>query len=77
MCLPDPTKPPTPSEFTVIAVVVVISLIAFGVAAVVISFRAPPEKHEMAIALEHLGFWSLGLGVGVAGVFWFYRKIVD
>jgi hypothetical protein len=72
-----PTQPPTPTEYAVIAWVVAGLLIAFGVVALVFSFRAPPEKHELAVALEHRGFWSLGLGVGIASIYWLVRRITD
>jgi hypothetical protein len=75
MFLSSPTKPPTPSEYAVIVITIAGLLIAFGAVALALAFRAGPEKHEMAIALEHRGFWSLELGVGIAGLFWLFRRL--
>lgn len=77
MILPNPTKPPTPSEYAVIFVVLAGLLIAFGVVALVMAFHAPPKKHALAVALEHRGFLSLGLGAIFAGIFWLYRRLTD
>jgi hypothetical protein len=77
MFLPDPTKPPTRSEYAVIVVVIAGLLIAFGGVAVLVGLRAPPEKHEVATALEHRGLLSLGLGVGIASIFWLFRRFTD
>jgi len=76
MITPD-LKPPTPSEYAVIVVVSSGILIVLGVVAVVMALRAPPEKHEFAVALEHLGFWSLGLGALIAFIFWLFRRLTD
>jgi hypothetical protein len=73
----SPTQPPTPTEYAVITWVIAGLLIAFGIVALVFSFRAPPEKHEIAVALEHRGLWSLGLGVGIAGIYWLVRRFTD
>jgi hypothetical protein len=77
MFLPDPTKPPTPTEYAVIAWVIAGALIVFGIVALVFAFRAPPDKHEIAIGLEHYGLWSLGLGIGIIGIYWLVRRITD
>ena len=70
-------KPPTPSEYAVLVVVSSAVLIILGIAAVVMALRAPPEKHDLAVHLEHLGFCSLALGAGLAGIFWLYRRLID
>ena len=70
-------KPPTPSDYAVIVVVGSAVSIVLGIVAVVMAFRAPPEKHDLAVHLEHLGFCSLGLGVVLAGIFWLYRRLMD
>ena len=75
--IPDPTKPPTPSEFAVIAWVIAILLIAFGIFGLVFAFRAPPDKHEIAIALEHRAFLALVIGFGIIGAYWFVRRFTD
>ena len=40
-------------------------------------FRAPTEKHEVAVALEHRGFLLLGIGVGIAIAYWLFRRFRD
>lgn len=74
MIFQEPTKPPTPSEYAVITCLIAGSLVALGVVALFIAFRAPPQKHQIAAILEHGGFWSLGVGVGVAGIYWLVRR---
>jgi uncharacterized YccA/Bax inhibitor family protein len=73
----SPTDPPTPSEYGVIAVVFSVLLIAFGVVGLVVAFREPAEKHDVAVALEHYSAWSLGIGIGIAFVFWLIRNFSD
>jgi len=36
-----------------------------GVVALAMGFRAPAEKHEVAVALEQRGVWSLGIGLAI------------
>jgi hypothetical protein len=52
-------------------------LMILGIVAVAMALRAPPEKHDLAVALEHLGLLSLGLGAGLAFIFWLYRRLVE
>ena len=78
--LPDFTpdiKPPTPAEYAVIAVLISGSLIILGVVGLVFAFRAPPEKHELALALEHYSAWAIGLGVGIALIAWLVRRLTE
>jgi len=77
MILPEPTKPPTGSEYAVIVWLIAGLLMAFGIAAFVIGFRAPPQKHGVAIALEHCALWSFGLGVGIGAIYLLFRRLTD
>ena len=52
-------------------------LIVLGVIALVVGFRAPAEKHDLAVALEYRGAWCLGLGVAIAIAYWLYRHLRD
>ncbi len=52
-------------------------LIVLGVIALVMGIRAPPEKHDAAVALEYRGAWCLGLGVAIAIAYWLYRHLRD
>jgi hypothetical protein len=47
------------------------------VIALVVAFRAPAEKHELAVALAHRGFWLLGIGAAIAVGFWLLRRFRD
>jgi uncharacterized membrane protein (DUF4010 family) len=67
-------KRPTPSEYAVIAVVISGAFMLLGCIALIAAFRAPPEKHELALALLHRGSWSLGVGVFIAFAFWLVRR---
>jgi hypothetical protein len=40
-------------------------------------FRAPPEKHDLAVVLARRGWWSIGIGVGIGGVCWLIRRFKD
>ncbi len=77
MWIPPDIRPPTSAEYAVAAVLIAGSLIGFGIVGFIFVFRAPPEKHELALALEHYSAWSLGIGVGVALITWLVRKLTD
>jgi uncharacterized membrane protein YozB (DUF420 family) len=51
--------------------------IILGIVALVAAFRAPPEKHELAVALAHRGLWSIGIGAGIGVVYWLFRRFKD
>ena len=51
--------------------------IILGVVAVVIGLRAPAEKHDVAVLLEHRGAWCLVIGFGIQFVYWVYRRLVN
>jgi hypothetical protein len=52
-------------------------VIILGIVALVFTFRAPPGKHELAVALVHRGWSSIGIGVGIEDVFWLVRRFKD
>jgi L-asparagine transporter-like permease len=72
-----PTKRPTPTEYGVIAILFSVIFIILGIIALVVAFRAPPEKHELAVALAHRGFWSIGIGVAIGVGYWLIRRLKD
>ena len=72
-----PTKKPTPADYTVLVVFVAAAFIVLGTVELVLGFRAPPEKHELAVFLEHRGFWSLAIGVVIVVAFWLFRRFKD
>ena len=59
------------------AVVISGTLIALGFVALIVAFRAPPEKHEIAVALAHYGCWSLGIGFFIVFAFWLVRRLTE
>ena len=72
-----PSKKPTPSEYAVLVVFICVVFLILGVVALVIGFRAPAEKHDLAVALEVRGAWCLGIGVAIAITFWLFNRMVD
>ena len=72
-----PTKRPTPTEYGVIAVLFSAIFIILGIIALVVAFRAPPDKHELAVALTHRGLWSIGLGTAIGAVYRLIRRFKD
>ncbi len=72
-----PSKEPTPSEYAVLVVFICVVFLIFGVVALVMGFREPAEKYDLAVALEVRGAWCLGIGVAIAIGFWLYHRIVD
>jgi L-asparagine transporter-like permease len=61
----------------VLVVFTAVLFIVLGVIALVVAFRAPAEKHELAVALAHRGFWLLGIGGAIAFGFWLFRRFRD
>jgi len=75
--VPNLSKPPTPSEFAVIAVVLSGALITVGLIGFGFSLFAPPQKHEAAATLIHLSGWAVGLGAFIGVAFWTVRRFTD
>lgn len=77
MRFPIPSRETTPSEYAVLVVLGASFFIVAGIIALVVAFRAPAEKHELAAALAYRGFWSLGIGVAIALGYWLFRRFKD
>jgi hypothetical protein len=77
MSMPPEIRPPTPAEYAIVAGLISGSLIIFGIVGLIFALRAPPEKHALALALEHYSAWSIGLGLGVALIAWLTRKFTN
>ncbi len=75
--IPTPTKKPTSAEFAVLILFTAALLIILGVVALVMGFRAPAEKHALAVALESGGAWTLGIGATIGIGFWLFRRFAD
>ena len=77
MRFPIPSKETTPSEYAVLVVFIAVVFVNLGAIALVMAFCAPAEKHELAVALAHRGFWLLGIGAAIAVGFWLFRRFRD
>jgi hypothetical protein len=72
-----PSKKPTPSEYAVLVVCASLGFIVLGIVALVVGFRAPAQKHELAVLLEYRGAWCVGIGLAIALGYWLYHRFVD
>jgi hypothetical protein len=66
MRFPIPSRETTPAEYAVLVVFGAVFFVILGVIALVVAVRAPPEKHELAMATAYRGVWSLGIGTAIA-----------
>jgi hypothetical protein len=71
------SRRPTPFEFALVFYFIALLLIGFGIASLIAAHRAPPEKAEIAAAVELRAWWSLGLGTGIGFLFWLFRRLTD
>ncbi len=67
-------KSPTPAEIAVLTLVMVGLLIGFGLTGLAVAWQAPPEKHDLAHALNFLSSCSLGLGILLALTYRIVRR---
>lgn len=72
-----PSKDPTPSEYVVLIFFIAAIFIVLGVVGLIIGFRASPEKHSLAAALEFRGAVCLGIGLAIIFAYWLYHQFVD
>ena len=77
MRFPIPSKETTPAEYAVLVMLIALVFIILGVITLVVAIRAPAEKHELAVALEHRGFGLLGIVGAIAVSFWLFRRFRD
>jgi hypothetical protein len=77
MRFPIPSRETTPSEYAVLVVFIAVVFVILGVIALIVAIRAPAEKHDLAVALAHRGFWLLGIGAAIAVGFWLFRRFRD
>lgn len=77
MRFPIPSRETTPAEYAVLVVFGAAFFIVLGVIALVVAFRAPPEKHELAVALGYRGLMFVGLGLAIAFFYWLFRRLKD
>jgi hypothetical protein len=72
-----PSKKPTPSEYAVLVWFACLLFVVMGIVLLVVGIRAPADKHDLAVALETRGAWCIGIGLGIAFLYWLYRRLVD
>jgi hypothetical protein len=72
-----PSRKTTPAEYAVLVVFVSLIFIILGTVALVMGFRAPVEKHDVAVALEYRGAWFLGIGLAIGFGYWLFHRLVD
>ena len=77
MRFPIPSRETSPAEYAVLVVFGAAVFIIIGVIALVLAYRAPAENHDLAVALAHRGFWSLGIGGAIAVGYWLFRRFKD
>lgn len=77
MRFPYPSRETTPSEYAVLVWFVALGLIVVGIVALVFGLRAPEDKHDVAVDLEHRGAWCLVIGFGILFLYWLYRRLKD
>ena len=70
-------RPPTRSEYEVLAVASCLLFLALGVAAIVAGVMAPSEKQQLARLAIGYGATSIGIGVIIAIGFWLVRRFTD
>jgi len=70
----SPTKPPTPAEYAVLVLFFAGALTGLGALGLWKAAQATPEKAELATSLTQLSYWSLGLGFGIAFLYWLVRR---
>jgi hypothetical protein len=77
MQFPYPSRKTTPAEYAVLVVFGAVFFIILGLIMVVVALRAAPEKHDLAVAVEYRGFWSLGIGLAIAAGYWLFRRFTN
>jgi ABC-type polysaccharide/polyol phosphate export permease len=72
-----PTQKPTSAEYTVIVWCLSILFIVLGIIALVVAFRARPEKHVLAMLLAWRGVICIGVGFGILFLYRLIRRFID
>jgi hypothetical protein len=75
--LPEPSKPPTPAEYAVLAVGASALFIALGLVGLGFRFFAHPQNRDVATVLLHGSEWALGIGVFIGFVYWLVRRLTE
>ena len=74
MRFPYPSRETTPAEYAVLVIFGSAFFIIVGIVMVAVALRAPPEKHDLAVAVAYRGLWSLGIGMAIALGYWLFRR---
>lgn len=67
----------SPADYAVIIVATSMLFVAIGLVALVIAIRAPESKHDLAVVLTHRGLWCLGIGIVIAIVYRWCRRLKE
>ena len=70
-----PSKPPTPSEYAVLAVGLSVLLIGIGVCGFAYAWLGAPARPELVVMLVSISAASTGLGLIVAAAYWLVRRL--
>lgn len=71
------SRPPTPSEYALIALGLAGLLILFGLVGLGFRIFDAPQQIEVAAALTHYSGWSLALGVFIGVSYWLVRRFSE
>ena len=71
------SRPPSLFEWSLAVYFIAALMVGFGVVGLVAAHRAAPEKAEIALVLEQRALWTLGIGCGLALLFWVFRRLTN
>ena len=74
---PNPSRPPTPTDYAVIAFGFSGLLVVLGAIGLGFGLSAASRKPEVAAALIYYSGWSLGIGLFVGFAYWLVRRFTD
>ena len=74
---PGLSKPPTPTDYGIIAVGASVLLILLGITGFGFGFFTPPQKPEVAAGFKLLSAWSVGIGCFISLTYWLVRRFTE
>jgi len=76
MWFPGPTRPMAPGSWSVLIVVLLLALVAFGGVCLYFGFRAAPQEAETAAQVRIIGYGSFIAAAAFGFGYWLYRRAV-
>jgi len=73
---PNPSKPPTATEYTLIVLGSSALLIILGFIGLALRLFRAPQNPATAAALTRYSCWSLGIGLAIAAGYWLIRHLL-